>query len=522
MEKREKKVTFSQFQKLGKVLMTPVMILPIAGILVGIGSAFTTKNIVALWPVLGNTYVKLFFNLLKAMGNTINSYLPIIFAVSVAIGYAEKEKGIAALSSVIGFLAMNNVMNILLTSLGILDPAAMKTGQSMVMGIASLDTGVFGGILVGLLVAKLHNKYYNIQLPPVLGIFSGTKFVPMISLLACSALGLVMSVVWPFVQTGLGFMGEIIYDTGMAGSVIYGLAERALLPFGLHHFIYTPFFFTNLGGSMTIDGQLYEGAVNIYNAMLASPDAMFDINISRFVMNGKVIFAMFGMPGAALAMYHTAKPEHKKQVKALLIAAVIPAVFTGITEPIEYAFLFVAPLLFVVHAGFAGLAYLLTYIFQVNVPGPSSFGGPFLSTIFNGIMQADKGSHWIWIFILGVGFFFLYYFTFRFMILKFNYKTPGREDEGEAVELKGKKVDDETMAVIVEGLGGSDNILNVDACFTRLRVKVKDKSLVMSDDDWKKKTGANGVVRVNDGVQIVYGTKADIYKNNLKNVLGME
>ena len=233
MEKREKKVSFSQFQKLGKVLMTPVMILPIAGILVGIGSAFTTKNIVALWPVLGNTYVKLFFNLLKAMGNTVNSYLPIIFAVSVAIGYAEKEKGIAALSSVIGFLAMNNVMNILLTSLGILDPAAMKTGQSMVMGIASLDTGVFGGILVGLLVAKLHNKYYNIQLPPVLGIFSGTKFVPMISLLACSALGLVMSVVWPFVQTGLGFMGEIIYDTGMAGSVIYGLAERALLPFGL-------------------------------------------------------------------------------------------------------------------------------------------------------------------------------------------------------------------------------------------------------------------------------------------------
>ena len=517
-----KKFTFSQFQKLGKVLMTPVMILPIAGILVGIGSAFTTANMVEMFPVLGTTYVKLFFNLLKAMGNSINNYLPIIFAVSVAIGYAEKEKGIAALSSVIGYLAMNNVMNILLTSLGILDTANMKTGQSMVLGIASLDTGVFGGILVGLLVAALHNRFYNIQLPPILGIFSGTKFVPMISLLGCSALGLVMAFAWPPVQNALGLMGELIYETGAVGSVIYGLSERALLPFGLHHFIYTPFFFTNLGGSMTIDGQLYEGAVNIYNAMLASPDAMFDINISRFVMNGKVIFAMFGMPGAALAMYHTAKPEHKKQVKALLIAAVIPAVFTGITEPIEYAFLFVAPLLFVVHAGFAGLAYLLTYIFQVNVPGPRSFGGPFLSTIFNGIMQADKGSHWIWIFILGVGFFFLYYFTFRFMILKFNYKTPGREDEGEAVELKGKKVDDETMAVIVEGLGGSDNILNVDACFTRLRVKVKDKSLVMSDDDWKKKTGANGVVRVNDGVQIVYGTKADIYKNNLKNVLGME
>ena len=403
MEKREKKVTFSQFQKLGKVLMTPVMILPIAGILVGIGSAFTTKNIVALWPVLGNTYVKLFFNLLKAMGNTINSYLPIIFAVSVAIGYAEKEKGIAALSSVIGFLAMNNVMNILLTSLGILDPAAMKTGQSMV-----------------------------------------------------------------------------------------------------------------------IDGTLYEGAVNIYNAMLASPDAMFDVNITRFIMNGKVIFAMFGLPGAALAMYHCAKPERKPQVKALLIAAIIPSIFTGITEPIEYSFLFAAPLLFVVHAGYAGLAYLLTYICKVNIPGPSSFGGPFLSTIFNGIMQADKGSNWIWVFIIGIPCFFLYYFTFRFMITKFNYKTPGREDDGQEVKKLDKKMSDEMMATIIEGLGGADNIQHVDACFTRLRVKVKDKALVMPDTDWKQKTGANGVVQVADGVQIIYGAKADIYKNNLKSALNMD
>ena len=298
----------------------------------------------------------------------------------------------------------------------------------------------------------------------MLGIFSGTKFVPMVTLLGCSALGLVMSFIWPVVQGGLTAMGEIIYNTGAAGSVIYGLSERALLPFGLHHFIYTPFFFTNLGGSMTIDGNVVEGAVNIYNAMLASPDAMFDINISRFVMNGKVIFAMFGMPGAALAIYQTAKPERKQQVKALLIAAVIPAVFTGITEPIEYSFLFVAPILFVIHAGFAGLCYLLTYIFKVNVPGPSSFGGPFLSTIFNGIMQADKGSNWIWIFVLGIIFFVLYYVTFRFMILKFDFKTPGREDDDAPVqEMNGKKVSDDMLATIIEGLGGADNILNVDA-----------------------------------------------------------
>ena len=273
---------------------------------------------------------------------------------------------------------------------------------------------------------------------------------------------------------------------------------------------------------MVIDGTLYEGAVNIYNAMLASPDAMFDVNITRFIMNGKVIFAMFGLPGAALAMYHCAKPERKPQVKALLIAAIIPSIFTGITEPIEYSFLCAAPLLFVVHAGYAGLAYLLTYICKVNIPGPSSFGGPFLSTIFNGIMQADKGSNWIWVFIIGIPCFFLYYFTFRFMITKFNYKTPGREDDGQEVKKLDKKMSDEMLATIIEGLGGADNIQHVDACFTRLRVKVKDKALVMPDTDWKQKTGANGVVQVADGVQIIYGAKADIYKNNLKSALNMD
>lgn len=518
-----KKISFSKFQKLGKVLMTPVMLLPISGILVGVGSAFTTGNVIDVMPFLGNEYINLFFNVLKAMGNTVLSFLPIIFAVSVAVGYAEKEKGIAALSSMLGFLVMHNVMSTLLIGLGQLDKAAMTTGQTMVMGIPSLDTGVFGGILIGLLVSWLHNKYYNIELPPVLGIFSGTKFVPMVSIIACACLGFVLAFIWPIFQSGLSYMGELIYNTGAFGSVIYGVSERALLPFGLHHFIYTPFFFTNLGGSVVIDGTTVEGAVNIYNAMLASPDAMFDINITRFIMNGKVIFAMFGLPGAALAIYHTAKPEKKKQVKALLIAAIIPAIFTGITEPIEYAFLFVAPLLFIVHAGFAGLAYLLTYICQVNVPGPSSFGGPFLSTIFNGIMQSDKGSNWIWIPILGVLFFILYYFTFKFLITRKNYKTPGREDDDVEVKpLNGKKIDQEILAVIIEGLGGSDNIINVDACFTRLRVKVKDKSLVMSDQEWKSQTGANGVVRVDDGVQVIYGAKADVYKTNIKSVLGME
>ena len=518
---KEREASFSKFQQLGKVLMTPVMLLPIAGILVGIGSSFTTANVLGVMPFLNNEVLQIIFKIMKAAGNTVFSNLPVIFAISIAIGYAKKEKGIAALSAFLAFLVMHNVVSVFLIGIGKLDPSALATGQSLILGVPSLDSGVFGGIIVGFMVAWLHNKYYNISLPPILGIFSGTKFVPMVSIVGAALLGIVMSIVWPLMQNILSYMGEIIYNTGAFGSVIYGVTERALLPFGLHHFIYLPFFFTNLGGSMTIDGQLVEGAVNIYQAMLASPTAMFDVDITRFVMNGKVVMAMFGLPGAGLAMYHCARPENKKMVKGLIIAAIIPSIFTGITEPIEYSFLFVAPLLFVVHAGFSGLAYLLTYLLQVNVPGPSAFGGPFLSTIFNGILQADKGSNWIWIPVLGVGFFFLYYFTFKFLILKFNYLTPGRELEEDMPEVQEAVKSDDIIGEIIAGLGGADNVVSVDACFTRLRIKVKDKSVVQDVKFWKS-LGASGVVQVSDGVQIVYGTKADVYKTQIRGVLGME
>ena len=512
----------AKFQRLGKVLMTPVLILPIAGILQGFGNAFTSPTLTAAVPWLAAPGFAIFFSILKAAAGIVMNNIPVIFSICLAYGFAKSEKATAALCGFLGYMCMNSVMGTFLTATGVIDPANLTTGQSTILGITTLDTGVIGGLLVGAIVAWLHNRYYKIELPAVFSIFNGTRFIPAVTLLSCSILALVMSFVFPFIQNALGALSEFIKTTGAFGAFVYGAGERMLLPFGLHHFIYTPFFFTNLGGSMVIDGTLYEGAVNIYNAMLASPDAMFDVNITRFIMNGKVIFAMFGLPGAALAMYHCAKPERKPQVKALLIAAIIPSIFTGITEPIEYSFLFAAPLLFVVHAGYAGLAYLLTYICKVNIPGPSSFGGPFLSTIFNGIMQADKGSNWIWVFIIGIPCFFLYYFTFRFMITKFNYKTPGREDDGQEVKKLDKKMSDEMMATIIEGLGGADNIQHVDACFTRLRVKVKDKALVMPDTDWKQKTGANGIVQVADGVQIIYGAKADIYKNNLKSALNMD
>ncbi len=515
---------FSFFQRLGKVLMTPVMILPIAGILLGIGSAFTSPALLAAVPALQNNICQIFFKLLKSTGSTVFNNLPIIFAISVTIGYAKKEKGIAALSTFLAFMVMNGTISTLLISIGKIIPTKLTTGQTLILGIPSLDLGVFGGIIIGFVVAYLHNKYYNISLPPVFSVFSGTKFVPVAAILGALVVGLIMSLIWPFVQTSLTMLSTLIKNTGAAGSFIYGFTERALLPFGLHHFVYLPFFFTNLGGSMQIGGKVVEGAINIYQAQLASPTEMFNIDISRFLMNGKVITAAFGLPGAALAMYHTAKPENKTRVKALFIAAVIPAFFTGITEPIEFAFLFVAPILYLIHAVLAGFAYLITYLLAINIPGTAAFGGPFLSFIFNGIMQSAKGSHWIFIPIVGVIYFIVYYFVFRFVIVKFNLQTPGRESNytDKEINVEEKNTNkDKIIEDIITALGSAHNIINVDACFTRLRVKVKDQSLVGDVNKWRE-LGANGLVRVQDGVQVIYGAKADVYKSKIQEILGLE
>ncbi|WP_449619685.1 PTS transporter subunit EIIC [Robertmurraya sp. Marseille-Q9965] len=511
---------FSSFQQLGKVLMTPVMILPIAGILMGIGSAFTSVSVQQAMPFLTNELVVIILKLLKDAGSVVFDNLPVIFAISIAIGYAKKEKGVAALSAFLGFMAFNKIMSSLLISLEKLDPATLLTGQKLILGIPALDTGVFGGIIIGFVVVALHNRYYNIVLPPIFSIFNGTRFIPVVSILAAIVLGVITAFIWPSFQAVLIHLSDLIKSTGAAGSFIYGFTERSLLPFGLHHFVYLPFFFTSLGGSMVIDGQTVEGSVNIYQAILASKDVMFDIDVTRFAMNGKVLFAMFGLPAAALAMYHTAKPENKKRVGTLMIASIIPCIFMGITEPIEFAFLFAAPLLFGIHAVFAGLAYLLAYVFEINIPGSSAFGGPFISFIFNGVMQGAKGSNFIWVPILGIPYFVAYYFSFRFAIKKFKLKTPGREEETVEETIDGQLSQNDLIFDIIAALGGKENIINVDACFTRLRVKVVDKSKVANLAHWKT-LGANGFIMVSDGVQVIYGPKADVYKTSIREVLGV-
>ena len=421
----------AKFQRLGKVLMTPVLILPIAGILQGFGNAFTSPTLTAAVPWLAAPGFAIFFSILKAAASIVMNNIPVIFSICLAYGFAKSEKATAALCGFLGYMCMNSVMGTFLTATGVIDPANLTTGQSTILGITTLDTGVIGGLLVGAIVAWLHNRYYKIELPAVFSIFNGTRFIPAVTLLSCSILALVMSFVFPFIQNALGALSEFIKTTGAFGAFVYGAGERMLLPFGLHHFVYLPFFFTSLGGVETIDGQTVQGAINIYNAILGSPSTPFNIEVSRFVMNGKVIFAMFGLPGAALAFYKTALPKNKKKTAALMIAIVVPCILSGITEPLEYSFLFIAPILYVFHALMAGLAYALTYILQFNVAGSASFGGPLLSLIFNGIMGAAKGSNWQVILFLGPIYFVVYYFVFKFIILKKDLKTPGREEESD-------------------------------------------------------------------------------------------
>lgn len=522
---------FAFFQQLGKMLMTPVMILPIAGILMGLGAALTSNTVVQAMPFLEHTSVQYILTLLKSVGSIVFNNLPVIFAISIAMGYAKKEKGVAALSAFLAFMVMNVTMNSILTLTGSIDPANLKTGQSVILGVPSLDTGVFGGIILGFIVAFLHNRYYTISLPPILSVFNGTKFVPMVSILTAIIFGFIMSGIWPFFQSGLSSLSDVIKGTGASGTFIYGLSERLLLPFGLHHFVYLPFFFTSLGGSEIIGGKVVEGAVNIFQAQLGMSNPQFDIDVSRFVMNGKILIASFGLPAAALAMYHTAKGNKKQKVKALLIAGCIPAIFMGVTEPIEFTFLFIAPVLYVFHAIMAGIAYLVTYLFEINIPGSTAFGGPFFSFIFNGVLQGNEKTHWVYVPIIGIIYFTVYYFGFRYFILKFNLKTPGRDESDDFTETTAaqetKLTSNEVAAGsaivydIIEALGSKENIISVDACWSRLRVKVKDKDKVKDEAYWKK-IGANGLVKVNDGVQAIYGAKADIYKTQIREILDLD
>lgn len=520
---------FGVLQRVGRSFMLPIAILPVAGLLLGIGSSFSNETVLETYGLLNimgpGTVFNAIFQVMKAAGDIVFANLPIIFAMGVAIGMAKKEKEVAALSAAIAFFIMHASIGAMITING--GAESMLSGATAsVVGITSLQMGVFGGIIVGLGVAALHNRFYKIELPQVLSFFGGTRFVPIISALVYTLVGILMFFIWPPIQSGIYAIGDIVLNSGYAGTWVYGFMERLLIPFGLHHVFYLPFWQTGVGGTMEIGGQIIEGAQNIFFAQLADPATeQFAVSATRF-MSGKFPLMIFGLPGAALAMYRTAKPEKRKAVGGLLISAALTSMLTGITEPIEFTFLFVAPLLYGIHCVFAGLAYMLMHVFNVGVG--MTFSGGFIDMFLFGILQGNAKTNWIWIVIVGVVYFVVYYFLFSFLIKKFDLKTPGRDDSDEVklykrsdVDAKNNGVDlsekDAVSETICNGLGGKKNISDVDCCATRLRCTVHKAELV--NDAMLKSTGASGVVHKGNGVQIIYGPRVTVIKSNLEDYL---
>ena len=523
---------FGVLQRVGRSFMLPIALLPVAGLLLGVGSSFTNQTMLEAYNLTGiihpGSILYTILDIMNQCGSAVFNNLALLFAMGVAIGMAKKEKEVAALSGAIAYLVMNTAISAMIHSAGGVEAMAENATTTM-LGITTLQMGVFGGILVGLGVAALHNRFYKTQLPQVLSFFGGTRFVPIICTAVYLAVGIAMFYVWPVVQRWIAMLGNLVINSGYIGTWIYGIIERALIPFGLHHVFYMPFWQTGLGGSAVIDGVVVQGAQNIFFAELASKSTQFfSVSATRF-MSGKFPFMIFGLVGAALAMYRCARPEKKKVVSGLLLSAAMTSMLTGITEPLEFTFLFVAPTMYVVHCILAGLSYMLMHIFNVGV-GMTFSGGLIDLTLF-GILQGNAKTNWIWVVIVGVAYFFLYYVVFSLMIRKLNLKTPGREDDDEESRLytrsdfkaktgvgpdgsaPGGSSADSVSALILQGLGGKQNLSDLDCCATRLRITVIDENKV--NDQLLKQSGASGVIHKGNGIQVIYGPQVAVIKSNL-------
>lgn len=535
---------FGVLQRVGRSFMLPIAILPVAGLLLGLGSSFTNTTTIETyglqWLLGDKTILHALLVIMNAVGSAIFDNLPLIFAVGVAIGMAKKEKEVSALSAVIAYFVMNVSINAMLKISGkiLADGSIAKDVLdgtiTSVCGIQSLQMGVFGGIIVGLGVAALHNRFYKIELPNALSFFGGTRFVPIISTVAYLFVGILMYFIWPTVQNGIYALGGVVTGTGYFGTLLFGIIKRALIPFGLHHVFYMPFWQTAVGGTMEVAGHMVEGGQNIFFAQLADSAniAHFSADATRY-FSGEFIFMIFGLPGAALAMYKCAKPEKKKQAGSLLLSATLACMFTGITEPLEFSFLFVAPALFAVQVVLAGSAYMIAHI--LNIAVGLTFSGGLLDFFLFGILQGNEKTSWMLVIPVGIVYFLLYYFIFSFLIKKFDFKTPGREDDDTETKLytkadvnerkaaKDTKASDDKATVdelsqtISRGLGGKANISDVDCCATRLRITVIDPEKV--NDVLLKSTGASGVVHKGQGVQIIYGPRVTVIKSDLEDYL---
>ncbi|MDO4276092.1 MAG: glucose PTS transporter subunit IIA [Eubacteriales bacterium] len=532
---------FSVLQRVGRSFMLPIAILPVAGLLLGLGSSFTNVTTIATYGLQGilgdGTVLHALLVIMNKVGSAIFDNLPLIFAVGVAIGMAKKEKEVAALSALIAFFVMHvSISGVLevtgkILPDGSISPDVLEGTVASVCGISTLQMGVFGGIIVGLGVAALHNRFHKIILPNALSFFGGSRFVPIISTVVYMFVGIAMYFIWPAVQNGIYALGGLVTGTGYLGTLIFGIVKRALIPFGLHHVFYLPFWQTAVGGTMDVAGQMIQGGQNIFFAQLADAANVthFSADATRY-FSGEFIFMIFGLPGAALAMYRTAKPEKKRAAGGLLLSAALTCMVTGITEPIEFSFLFVAPILFAVQVILAGSAYMIAHI--LNIAVGLTFSGGFIDLLLFGILQGNAKTSWLRIIPAGIIYFLLYYFIFTFLIKKFNLKTPGREDDNTETKLYTKadvnarnaagtkerhSNSDSVSALIVRGLGGVSNITDVDCCATRLRVTVADPSQV--SESILKQTHARGVIKKGNGIQVIYGPHVTVIKANLEDYL---
>lgn len=498
------------FSQLGRALMLPIAVLPIAGLLLGIGSAFTADSTVAMMPFLQNDIVKAIFNLMKIAGNAVFANIALIFAIGIAVGFAKEDRGVAGLSSVISFLIFKAV--------------SVSMGKDF-FDIANLDTGVLGALAVGLTVAALHNKFHRIQLPQVLGFFSGNRFIPIVAGLAGILLGVIFAAIWSFVFPALVAAGEAIAKMGPVGSFFYGFFMRLLGALGLHHAIYPMFWYTELGGSEMVNGTMIVGAQNIYFAQMADPNHTGLYTYGTRFFAGRFPTMMFGVPAAALAMYLAIPKKNRPKYKGLYFSGGLTSFLTGITEPVEYTFLFVAPWLYFIHCVLDGLSFLVMDVLMVRIG--NAFSGGFIEYLLFGVLQGNDRSNFVLVLIVGVVWALLYFVIFYFCVKKFKVPVPGMLDEDGPIEtgknaLLGKTVSKEEKLHnqsldIIKALGNAENIEVVSACATRLRVTVKEDEKV--DTTALKKTGAIAVINKKGAIQAVYGTKADLLSTEINTIL---
>ncbi|MBM7311882.1 PTS transporter subunit EIIC [Streptococcus suis] len=501
-------MNFKKFSQLGQAFMLPISILPVAGLLLGIGGALSNSNAVAQFPVLDQAWLQAVFTIMSTAGSAVFANLALIFAIGVAVGLADADKGTAGLSAGVAYLVYTATIS------GFLTLFADKG--------ASIDTGVLGALAIGITVATLHNKYRKIELPAFLGFFGGSRFIPIISSFAAIAIGSIFYIIWPPIQNLLVDFGKAIAEMGSFGTFLYGFGLRLTGAFGLHHTIYPMFWYTSLGGSEVVAGETIQGAQNIFFAQLADANHTGLFTYGTRFFAGRFATMIFGLPASCLAMYHAIPKENRKKVGSFYSSSALTSLLTGITEPIEFSFLFVAPWLYVVHAFLDGLSFLVADLLQIRIG--NSFSGGLIDYLIFGVFQGNDKTNWIYVIPVGLLWAAVYYLVFKFLVTKFHVLVPGMESSDQASHSEKVLSNDSSLRdnaiAIIDALGGADNIENVTACATRLRVSLRNSGLV--DKGVIQSIGATAVLDVKGGIQAIFGGKAILYSQEINQILGLE